>query len=499
MAKLFQGTAVDYAQFTAILPKADILIASSGAPHYILRKDEMQRVIAARRNKPMFLIDIAVPRNIDPAVNEIDNVFLYDIDDLQEVVNANLRERKKEAHRAEALVEEEVDRAMARLKAAEVTPTIVGLQEQLEQIRAGEMDKVRRRYGPFRRGKKRPSKRSRTASSIRSRTGPSPSCATTPAIPMARTSSRRSAKRSTFRIDMLVIASRGSQLASWQSSWAARRLAQLGHACAIHMYKTTGDKITDVPLAKVGSKGLFTKEIEEALLDGRADIAVHSLKDLPTELPDGLVLAAVPEREDARDALVGSTLAALPPGARVGTSSLRRAAQLRKLRPDLTLESVRGNLDTRLRKLDEGQYAAILLAAAGLKRLGWGDRIAELLPVEVMCPAVGQGALAIETRSSGAGLEACRGLDHAATHAAVAAERGLLQALGGGCQVPIGAYATVEGERLRMVAVVASPDGAELVRGESQGPAADAARIGRELGEDLLGRGARRILEAVYT
>jgi glutamyl-tRNA reductase len=149
MAKLFEGTAVDYNQFTAVLPKANILIASSGAPHYILRKDDMQRVIAARRNKPMFLIDIAVPRNIDPAVNEIDNVFLYDIDDLQEVVNANLRERKKEADRAEALVEEEVDRTMARLKAAEVTPTIVGLQEQLEQIRTGEMDKVRRRYGPF--------------------------------------------------------------------------------------------------------------------------------------------------------------------------------------------------------------------------------------------------------------------------------------------------------------------------------------------------------------
>jgi glutamyl-tRNA reductase len=149
MARLFEGTAVDYTQFTATLPKADILIASSGAPHYILRKEDMQRVIAARRNRPMFLIDIAVPRNIDPAVNEIDNVFLYDIDDLQEVVNANLRERKKEADRAEALVEEEVDRTMARLKAAEVTPTIVGLQEQLEQIRTGEMDKVRRRYGPF--------------------------------------------------------------------------------------------------------------------------------------------------------------------------------------------------------------------------------------------------------------------------------------------------------------------------------------------------------------
>jgi len=298
---------------------------------------------------------------------------------------------------------------------------------------------------------------------------------------------------------MLVIASRGSQLALWQARWVQAQLAGMGTKCRIEIVKTTGDKIADVPLAKVGTKGLFTKEIEEALLDGRADIAVHSLKDLPTELPAGLALAAVPEREDARDALVGKRLSELPPGAKVGTSSLRRAAQLRKLRPDLAVESVRGNLDTRLRKLDEGQYDAILLAAAGLKRLGWGDRIAELLAEETMCPAVGQGALAIETRASGAGFEACRAMDHAATHAAVTAERGVLRALGGGCQVPIGAYATVDGGRLRIVAIVASPDGAELVRGESEGPAGEAAHIGRELGQELLERGARRILEAVYT
>ena len=198
---------------------------------------------------------------------------------------------------------------------------------------------------------------------------------------------------------MLVIASRGSQLALWQARWVAAQLSAAGRECRIEIIKTTGDKITDVPLAKVGTKGLFTKEIEEALLDGRADLAVHSLKDLPTELPEGLVLAAVPEREDPRDAVVGRKLADLPLGAKVGTSSLRRAAQLRQLRPDLQVESVRGNLDTRLRKLDEGQYDAILLAAAGLKRLGWGDRIAEILPAEQMCPAVGQGALAIETRA----------------------------------------------------------------------------------------------------
>src|SRR5271157_2573339 len=225
---------------------------------------------------------------------------------------------------------------------------------------------------------------------------------------------------------MLVIASRGSQLALWQARWVERQLTAAGCACRIEIIKTTGDKITDVPLAKVGTKGLFTKEIEEALLDGRADLAVHSLKDLPTELPAGLVLAAVPEREDPRDAVVGRPLADLPSGARVGTSSLRRAAQLRKLRGDLTVESVRGNLDTRLRKLDAGQYDAILLAAAGLKRLGWGGRIAEILGPEVMCPAVGQGALAIETRAAGPAFDACAALDHPATHAAVAAERGLL-------------------------------------------------------------------------
>jgi hydroxymethylbilane synthase len=276
------------------------------------------------------------------------------------------------------------------------------------------------------------------------------------------------------------------------------QLQSRGHQCRIDIIKTTGDKITDVPLAKVGTKGLFTKEIEEALLEGRADLAVHSLKDLPTELPAGLVLAAIPEREDPRDAVLGRKLADLPAGAKVGTSSLRRAAQLRKLRPDLAIESVRGNLDTRVRKLDEGQYDAIVLAAAGLKRLGWADRIAEILEADRMCSAVGQGALAIETRAEGPGLDACRALDHSATHAAVTAERGVLGALGGGCQVPIGAYATVAAGRVKIMAIVASPDGTELIRGDGEGPAEDAVNIGQRLGVELLNRGAAEILEAVY-
>jgi hydroxymethylbilane synthase len=299
---------------------------------------------------------------------------------------------------------------------------------------------------------------------------------------------------------MLTIGSRGSQLALWQAHWVRDRLDGLGETCRIEIIKTTGDKITDVPLAKVGSKGLFTKEIEEALQDSRIDLAVHSLKDLPTVLPDGLDIAAVPEREDPRDALVGRRLDDLPSGSRVGTSSLRRVAQLKALRPDLVIESIRGNLDTRLRKLDEGQYDAIVLAAAGLKRLGWESRITEVLPTESMCPAVGQGALAIETRRDGGDAErTCRKLDDPVTRTAVRAERALLASLGGGCQVPIGAYAQVSDHTLRLTAIVASPGGDRVLRRRAEGPVSDPERLGRGLGEELLGAGGKEILESVYS
>jgi hydroxymethylbilane synthase len=295
---------------------------------------------------------------------------------------------------------------------------------------------------------------------------------------------------------MLTIASRGSQLALWQARWIAGRLAEMGRPSRIEIVKTTGDTVSDVPLAKVGTKGLFTKEIEEALLDRRADLAVHSLKDLPTELPAGLALAAAPEREDARDAIVGHKLAGLARGARVGTSSLRRQAELLRLRPDLAVETIRGNVDTRLRKLDEGQFDAIVLAAAGLRRLGCGDRIAEIFEPEIMCPAVGQGALAVETRAGEEDLVAA--LDHAPTRQAVTAERALLGALGGGCQVPIGAHARVEGDRLRLLAVVLAPGGTQAVSVEREGAARDAEALGREAGERLLAEGAQEILAAVY-
>lgn len=298
---------------------------------------------------------------------------------------------------------------------------------------------------------------------------------------------------------MLTIGSRGSQLALWQARWIKNCLEERGEACRIEVIRTTGDKITDVPLANVGGKGLFTKEIEEALARGDVDLAVHSMKDLPTELPAGLAVAAIPEREDPRDALIGCKLAELAAGDKVGTSSLRRAAQLRALRPELEVEPVRGNLDTRLRKLDEGRYRAIVLAAAGLKRMGWEARIAEILSVETMCPAVGQGALAIETRADGgAAEEICRRLDHSETRTAVTAERALLRALGGGCQVPIGAHATIQAGRLQLAAVVCTPDGRRLIRQSISGDVGEAEALGSRLGETLLEAGAQEILEAVY-
>ena len=293
---------------------------------------------------------------------------------------------------------------------------------------------------------------------------------------------------------MIVIGSRGSQLALWQARHIASCLQKLGVETRLEIIKTTGDKITDVPLALVGGKGLFTKEIEDALLAGTIDLAVHSLKDMPTGLPAGLALAAIPEREDPRDALIGKPLSELGVGSRVGTSSLRRAAQLRALEGGLMIESLRGNVDTRLRKLDEGQYDAIVLAAAGLRRLGWADRIRELIEPSVMCPAAGQGALAIETRDDGgAAYEIARKLDHAETNAAVTAERSLLATLEGGCQVPIGAHAHFEGPLLHLIAMVASPDGARVMR-DTASSAGDPAKLGKELGERMLAAGARDIL-----
>lgn len=307
---------------------------------------------------------------------------------------------------------------------------------------------------------------------------------------------------------LIRIATRRSQLALAQSRWVKARLEALepGLTVELREYVTRGDQIQNVPLAQVGGKGLFTKEIEDALLSGEADLAVHSLKDLPAVLPDGLALVAVPEREDPRDAVVlpasfpqstlsEGALGQVPHGARVGSSSVRRAAQIRNLRPDLRLESVRGNVDTRLRKLDSGEYDALILAAAGLRRLGLGERISAPIPPEESTPAPGQGALGLEARADDPDrLPLFQRLEHGDSRRSVAAERALMERLGGGCSVPLGAFAWVERGILHLVGMVAAPDGSRLMRQSASGAPEQAEALGAHVAELLLGAGARELL-----
>jgi len=308
----------------------------------------------------------------------------------------------------------------------------------------------------------------------------------------------------------LRIGSRGSQLALCQANLISALLGARGHEVEIEIIHTTGDKITDVPLAQVGAKGglgkgIFTKEIEEALAAGRIDLAVHSLKDLPTELPPGFEIAAITERQDPRDAFCSRLYAKieeLPRGARLGTSSLRRRAQLKAIRPDLDVHPLRGNVDTRLRKLEQGEYAAIILASAGLKRLGRTELIQQIIPAETMCPAAGQGALGIEIRDGdSATRQHLAFLNDAAARATTTCERALLNRLGGGCQVPIGAFAEVRKDdrnQLHLEAIVADPDGLRLLRESRDGDLNHPEQLGNEVGQTLLGRGGDEILEAVY-
>jgi hydroxymethylbilane synthase len=298
----------------------------------------------------------------------------------------------------------------------------------------------------------------------------------------------------------LKIGSRGSQLALWQANHIAAQLRARSNDVEIKIIHTTGDKITDVALAKVGAKGMFTKEIEEALASGAIDLAVHSLKDLPTEISEQFEIAAVLAREDPRDALCSrnySSIEALPQGARVGTSSLRREAQLKAIRLDVVVHPLRGNVDTRLRKLEAGDYDAIILASAGLRRLGRTELVRQIIPVEVMCPAAGQGALAIETRTGDDAVrDAVSFLDDQDSRAETDCERALLKKLGGGCQVPIGASAKLQDGILHLEAVVATPDGSLLLHESATGH--DSSELVERVGDNLLRRGGEKILDHVY-
>ena len=299
----------------------------------------------------------------------------------------------------------------------------------------------------------------------------------------------------------LRIATRGSPLALWQAEHVAERLEALHPALKVELVvmKTSGDKILDTPLAKIGGKGLFVKELENGLLDGRADLAVHSMKDVPVDFPPGLELAVIMDREDPRDAFVSNkydSLAALPAGARVGSSSLRRQTQIREAFPELEVDWLRGNVNTRLGKLDAGEFDAIILAVSGLQRLGMHDRIAAALEPEVCLPAIGQGALGIEIRSDDSELrEMLEPLADAETTTRLVAERAMNATLNGGCQVPIAGYAVLEGDDLYLRGLVGEPDGSHTLRAEVRGPGADAHALGVQLAEQLLSMGADRILE----
>ncbi len=303
---------------------------------------------------------------------------------------------------------------------------------------------------------------------------------------------------------LIRIATRSSPLAIWQAEFVQQRLEALHHGLRVELVriKTQGDKILDTPLAKIGGKGLFVKELEEAMRDGRADIAVHSMKDVPMVLPEGFALPVICERHDPRDAFVSpqyTGLAALPQGARVGTSSLRRQAQLRAQRPDLAVISLRGNVQTRLGKLDAGEFDAILLAAAGLKRLALDARIRCELPPEVSLPAVGQGAVGIECRADDDAVAALLApLNDVDTWDRVVAERAMNRRLEGGCQVPIGGYAELQGDTIWLRGLVASEDGSEVLRAEARGPRTDAEALGIRVADALLAQGADRILGEIY-
>lgn len=301
----------------------------------------------------------------------------------------------------------------------------------------------------------------------------------------------------------IVIGSRGSALALWQANWTKSQLESRNPELEVEIktITTSGDKILDVPLAKIGGKGLFVKEIEEALLRKEIDIAVHSMKDVPMKIPRELAMVSITERENPFDALIsrnGHKFADLPQGAKIGTSSLRRSSQLLSHRPDLQIVSLRGNLDTRLRKLEDDGLDAILLAAAGLRRMGWEERITEILSQDILLPAMGQGALGIEARRHDVEVQGyITDLDHEETHSAVEAERAFVGVLEGGCQVPIGAYATVTNRTLTLRGLVASLDGKRVYQLEKTGSAMDASLLGAEMGKEILGMGADKILQGI--
>ncbi len=563
------ATAAPWEDIDAVLGASDIVITATGAAAPILTKARVESVMRPRRNRPLFVIDIAMPRDVEPAAGEIEQVFLYNIDDLQATVRENLARRASEVSRAEAIVTDEVQKFAGWLRSRSAIPTVVALRQRFEAIRRAELDRL-----DFKLSALPPEARARVdeithlivekllltpTEQLKSVTDADTAGAYSDALtrlfglgdadrdaPRPRRAQGRAVhSQQTTLVADLRLGTRGSQLALWQARAVAARLEGAGgHACRIVVIKTSGDQLQEAPLSDIGGKRLFVKEIEDALLRGEIDLAVHSSKDMPVVLPDGLEIGAVLPREDPRDAVVlpvrlkadptyvseshetlspssvgsGSPsyvgsgfsrtlktiddlVAALGQSPSIGTGSVRRVAQLTRLLPGARFSPIRGNLDTRLRKLDEGQHDALVLAAAGLRRLGFASRIALALPAEACVPAPGQGIVAIEIRAGDDRVRsAVAAIDDRDAAVALTAERAVIEALGGGCQTPVGALATLgAADTLEIVAIVVALDGSEAVHGRVAGPRAAAAALGRRLGGQLLADGAGQILAQAQT
>ena len=496
LAAALGGRAAPFEALRAELARADIVISGTGAPGIVIQREDVEAAQAARRGRPLFLIDIAVPRDVERRGGaRLAGVFLYDLDDIKTVAEANLRERKKEASAAEAILDEEIREFLEWRRSLDVVPMLVELRKRADEIRKAEIEKATQAARPAdaRAGERARGRdlRDRQQAAARADGAPQGDGRQRPAR------ARRPHPEAVRPVSRIRIGTRGSALALWQANHVQERLAALGHEVELRVIVTTGDRVLDRRLENVGGKGAFLKEIEEAMLAGEVDLAVHSLKDVPTALPAGLALCAILERADPRDALLSSGAAARRPagGRRRGHDQPAAAgAAAARCAPTSVLEELRGNVDTRIRRLREGRFDAILLAMAGLTRLGRAGEVTEALDPRTFVPAPGQGAIALECREDDAAVRAAVApLDHAATARAVAAERAFLAALGGGCNVPLGAHAFTAGEQVELVGFVAAA-------GRHDGPARRGAgrrargRRARRSPRELLDRGAGPLL-----
>jgi len=524
LAQQWQGKAFKFDQLFEALLEADIVITATDAPHPIIRAEMVYQALCARDDRPLFFIDIAVPRDVEAAVKHLPNVHYYDIDDLDAVIAANIEERRREIPKVEAIIREETALFNEWFRSLNVVPMIAGLREFAESVRQAELQKALRRMNGI-------SERERNIISALS-VGIVNKLLHEPTVRLRRNANGHDgfyyseAIRELFGLEIeserrvegkndaknrgvkvlkraITIGTRGSALALTQTNLVVDRLKQIypDLSITVEIIKTQGDALPHVSLGVLGGKGVFVKELEEVLLSCQIYLAVHSLKDLPTILPNGLVIGAVLERADPRDVLVsrtGQTLLELPPGARIGTGSARRGLQIMQIRPDVELVDIRGNVDTRLRKLDSGAYDALILAAAGLSRMGLIERATEFFEPEVILPAPGQGALALEVRSDDEGLlDLIAALDDAPTHMAVLAERAFLRGLGGGCQLPIAAYATTNGSVVQLDGLLGSEDRRRILQGYIEGPIEQAELLGEQLAERLLRRGGQQMWASV--